>query len=199
LGKAANRFSQPSYRQLPGFTGAKPASTFIKQYSQDADEDRVSIDEIMNLLIAEDDITTRCALEEMTTQLGYTVTSVGDGDKAWQALSQAAAPTLALLDWNMPGLDGLEVIRNIRLEEPHVACYLIVLTSSREKDVVVEALQAGANDFIRKPCDFRELQARLAVGSRALEAEAALSQCRTELKAMLLHDCAICPGRTTGD
>ena len=162
------------------------------------------MDEIMNLLIAEDDPVTQCALEAMTAQLGYTVTSVGDGNTAWQTLRQLDAPTLALLDWNMPGLDGLEVIRNIRLEAPPRACYLILLTASQEKDGVVEALQAGANDFIRKPCDVRELQARLAVGARVLEGEAALSGFRTELagaQARLAKiqtpscDCATCPGR----
>jgi DNA-binding response OmpR family regulator len=162
----------------------------------------------MNLLIAEDDFTTRSALEAMTARLGYTVTSVDDDDAARQALHQAAAPTLALLDWNMPGLDGLEVIRNVRLQEERKDYCLILLTASDEKDGVVEALQAGANDFIHKPCDLRELQARLAVGARALEAEAALSQCRAELEGALaritepqamLHDCATCPGLPARD
>jgi two-component system, cell cycle response regulator len=162
----------------------------------------------MNLLIAEDDFTTRSALEAMTARLGYTVTCVDDGDKAWQALHQAAVPTLALLDRNMPGLDGLEIIRNVRFQEAAKPCYLVLLTASGEKDVAIEALNAGANDFIRKPCALRELQARLAVGARTLEAEAALSQCNAKLEGALariaelqarLDNCARCPGPTERD
>jgi DNA-binding response OmpR family regulator len=157
----------------------------------------------MNLLIADDDVTTRSTLEAMTARLGFAVTSVSDGDEAWRALRGAEAPMLALLDWNMPGLDGLEVIRNLRLETPRNASYLILLTASQEKDGVIEALQAGANDFIRKPCDMRELQARLTMGAQALQGQAALSECRAQLQEALtriaglqtlLHDCTACPG-----
>lgn len=130
----------------------------------------------MNLLIAEDDPTTQTALKAMTARLGYTVQVAGDGRTAWRALTEAKAPTLVLLDWNMPGMDGLEVCRNIRLlgAHTHGPCYLIVLTANGEKRGVVEALQAGANDFVRKPYDPAELQARMAIGAKVLELEAAL-------------------------
>ena len=158
----------------------------------------------MNIVIAEDDSTTRSALEAMAARLGYVVTSVGDGATAWETLCAAQSPTLALLDWNMPELDGLEVCRNLRLQPTHAPCYLILLTASRQKDGAVEALQAGANDFIHKPCDIRELQSRLAVGAKVLAGEVALSECRAELRAAqariaglqtMLDDCASCPGR----
>lgn len=160
----------------------------------------------MNLLIAEDDPTTQTALKAMAARLGYIVQGVGDGRTALQALSKAEAPTLALLDWNMPGMDGLEVCRNIRLvgAETHGPCYLIVLTANREKHGVVEALQAGANDFVRKPYDFEELQARMAIGAKVLELEAALVERGAKLQASQeriaalqtsVHDCAACPGR----
>jgi DNA-binding response OmpR family regulator len=97
-------------------------------------------------------------------QAGYVVTAVASGDEAWRALSGAGGPLLAVLDWMMPGLTGIEVCEKVRAAGLRPSPYLIVLTARDEPGDVVRALQAGADDRITKPFEPGELRARLAVG-----------------------------------
>jgi putative two-component system response regulator len=120
----------------------------------------------MQVLIAEDNAFYRHMLMATLTEWGYEVLPVNDGEEAWQVLSRPDAPKLALLDWIMPGLDGLEVCRKARALPTPEPTYIILLTSKTGKENLLAGLEAGADDYIAKPFDRDELQARLRVGRR---------------------------------
>ena len=141
----------------------------------------------MKLLVAEDDLTTRTMLQAVLTRWGYEAETAADGHAAWAALNRPDAPRLALLDWTMPGLDGVEVCRRIRALAAVDPPYIILLTARTQKGDVVVGLQAGANDYIAKPYDTGELQARLAVGSRMVELQAALARRVTERDELIIQ------------
>lgn len=120
----------------------------------------------MKILIAEDELFFRHLLVTTVRQWGYEPVTVADGQEAWAVLCQDEAPKIAILDWMMPGMDGLEVCRRVRgLPKPEPT-YIIMLTSKGGKQNIVAALESGADDFITKPFDNAELRARLSVGSR---------------------------------
>jgi two-component system, cell cycle response regulator len=123
----------------------------------------------MRVLIAEDDRVSRSLLERVLLKWGYEVAVTCDGEEAWRALQQDDAPSLVVLDWMMPGLDGLEVCRRVRgLDVPNPP-YLILLTARDRTSDIVAGLEAGANDYLGKPFDKDELRARLEVGRRFTE------------------------------
>lgn len=122
----------------------------------------------MRALVAEDDPTTRRILESILGRWGYETIAVEDGAAAWDVLQGDDAPQLALLDWMMPQLEGIEVCRRIRRLPLGSSMYIILLTSRSEQDDIVEGLEAGANDYIVKPFAPEELRARLAVGVRVV-------------------------------
>ena len=121
------------------------------------------------ILVAEDNNAVCRLLEVTLTKWGYTVVVADDGKKAWEQLQSPGAPKLALLDWQMPGMNGVEVCRKVQQMESEISPYLILLTSLDAKENIVEGLGAGANDFIAKTCDKDVLRARLEVGRRAIE------------------------------
>jgi two-component system, cell cycle response regulator len=135
----------------------------------------------MRLLIADDDRTSRQILQAVLMKWGFEVVSVRDGDEAWRALSQPDHPRLVILDWIMPGMDGLELVRRLRQMETTNPHYVIILTSRDEKRDMVEVLNAGADDYIAKPYDTEELLARIGVGRRVTELQAALTARMREL------------------
>ncbi|MCX6081862.1 MAG: response regulator [Chloroflexi bacterium] len=104
----------------------------------------------MRILIAEDDLTARTILVSLMKKWGYEVVVVNDGQAAWQVLQQPEPPALLVLDWMMPGLDGLDVIRLVREKYSDPPPYIILLTSRDEKDDVISGLESGANDYIKK-------------------------------------------------
>ena len=120
----------------------------------------------MKILIAEDSLTSRTMLEAALTKWGYDVISTSDGEEAYTAFQQNDAPQLAVLDWMMPGMDGLSLCRKLREQERSEPLYLILLTSKDERDDIVQGLEAGADDYISKPFDNEELRARVNVGRR---------------------------------
>jgi phosphoserine phosphatase RsbU/P len=139
----------------------------------------------MRVLIADDDYISRRFLERYLTESGYEVIVTLDGMAAWQVLDSADAPPLAILDWMMPALDGLEVCRRLRQREGAAQTYVILLTAKNEKQDVVAGLDAGADDYLTKPFDAGELRARMQVGVRLLTLQAKLGQQVEELSAAL--------------
>jgi phosphoserine phosphatase RsbU/P len=129
----------------------------------------------LRLLLADDDALYRRLLERTLAGWGYEVVAVSDGTAAWEALRAEGAPRLALLDWMMPGLDGPEVCRRARSLPGAEPPYLILLTSRESKEDIVAGLQSGANDYVTKPFDRAELEARLAVGRNVLGLQASLA------------------------
>ncbi|MBN2706034.1 MAG: response regulator [Deltaproteobacteria bacterium] len=122
----------------------------------------------MKILIAEDDITSQTMLYAILSKWGYEVSRTADGQKAFAALQETGSPQLAILDWEMPGLDGPSLCRQLRRQNREEPLYLILLTARDEPRDIVLGLEAGADDYIAKPYDRAELQARINVGIRLL-------------------------------
>lgn len=141
----------------------------------------------MQILIAEDDATSRLMLAAMVKRNGHDVVETEDGAQAWEALQQANAPRMAILDWMMPEMDGLEVVRRVRALELERPPYLIMLTAKDEKADIVAGLEAGANDYLAKPFDHGELRARIEVGRRLADMQDALVAKVEELNHALEH------------
>jgi len=141
----------------------------------------------VNILIAEDDNVSRRILEAMLRKWGYELVVTCDGNQAWEALQRPGAPQLVILDWNMPGIDGIEICRRIRAQSDGALVYIILLTARSNKEETVVGLDAGANDYITKPFDRDELKARVRVGERVVELQHALSQRVEELQAASEH------------
>jgi len=139
----------------------------------------------MRILIAEDDFTSRTLLAAVLKKCGHEVVETVQGAAAWTALQQADAPALAVLDWMMPELDGLEVVRRVRARRAQMPPYIIMLTTRGEKTDVIAGLEAGANDYLAKPFDAGELCARVGVGQRMVEMQAALAGKIEELRQAL--------------
>ncbi len=118
----------------------------------------------MRVLIAEDSITSRTVLEIMLKKLQFEVVSTRNGDEAWAALQAEGVPKLAILDWRMPGMDGIEICRKVRSQETSDRKYIILLTALDQKNDIVMGLDAGADDYMTKPFDIEELHARIRVG-----------------------------------
>jgi len=141
----------------------------------------------MKVLLAEDEIVSRRLLEATLTRFGYQMEVVDDGLKAWEALSQDQAPAIAVLDWTMPGLDGLEVCRRVRGHGRGGYTYILIVTARNAKADIIAALSAGADDFVSKPIDPDELKARLRVGERIVTLEQTLAKQVSELTASAEH------------
>lgn len=142
----------------------------------------------MRILIAEDDLTSRTLLSALLKKVGYEVEAAVNGAEAWQALQGPDAPSLAILDWMMPEMDGLEVIRRVRALKSERPPYLIMLTAKGGKADIVAGLDSGANDYLAKPFDTRELHARIEVGRRMVEMQAALIESREAFEHQATHD-----------
>ena len=141
----------------------------------------------MRILIAEDDATSRAMLQAVLGKWGYEVAGASDGDEAWALLQEKGAPQLALLDWMMPGIDGVSLCRKLREQPRQAPLYLILLTAKSERADIVKGLEAGANDYIAKPYDISELRARVEVGRRMLEVQGQLVDKVHELREALDH------------
>ncbi len=142
----------------------------------------------MRILVAEDDPVPRYALQRTLEQWGHAVETADDGQQACDLLTAADAPPLAILDWMMPALDGVEVCRRVRAASLRVDPYLIILTSRSSREDLVQALAAGADDYMTKPFDRIELQARLQVGIRVVNLHRALADRIRELEETRLRE-----------
>ena len=136
------------------------------------------------VLIAEDGRATAMLLETLVTQWGYKAIVVSDGVKALDILKSPDGPRLALLDWEMPGLDGPDVCRCLRgLASRYV--FIVLLTAKTQPEDIVAGLDAGADDFVSKPFDEAELRCRLRTGQRIIDLEAGLALKVSELEKAL--------------
>ena len=142
----------------------------------------------MRILIADDDHVSRGALQDTLAGWGHETLSVHDGVQAWVSLHRENRPSIAILDWHMPGMDGVKICRQLREESRGNYVYVIILTGKRERKHLIEALESGADDFVSKPFEPAELQARLQVARRILDLEAALIASREALQAEATHD-----------
>lgn len=128
----------------------------------------------MKILIADDDAIPRRLLQATLVKYGYEVVVTTDGLEAWDILQRDDSPRLVILDWMMPGMDGVEVCRRVRQRAKVPYVYIILLTSRGRKEDIVAGMEAGADDYLTKPYDPHELQVRLRAGQRILELETAL-------------------------
>lgn len=122
----------------------------------------------MKVLVAEDNPVFQATLAKLLKSWEYDVITVSDGEQAWEILKDGNGPRLALIDWFIPGLDGLELCRRVRAFAAPPYTYVLLLTGKDQPDDVVKGIEAGADDYIRKPFNHRELQARVYAGRRIL-------------------------------
>src|ERR1700757_2895995 len=142
----------------------------------------------MRILVAEDDAISRTLLERTLQRAGYAVVSVENGVEAMAELVKQDAPRLALLDWIMPKMDGVEVCREIRRRNDQAYAYLILLSSKESKEDIVAGLESGADDYLTKPFNVDELKARLRTGERILHLEGRLVEAREMMRFKATHD-----------
>jgi DNA-binding response OmpR family regulator len=129
----------------------------------------------MRILIAEDEPISRRVLQATLAKSGYEVMATCDGRSALDVLQGPEAPRLAILDWMMPELDGVEVCRQVRALPRPDPTYLLLLTAKGTKQDIIAGLEAGADDYLTKPFDRDELHARLRVGVRMVEMQQSLA------------------------
>jgi two-component system cell cycle response regulator len=120
------------------------------------------------VLVADDDSVTRSVLKGLLSKRGYEVIVAQDGLTAYEILQSPDAPTLAIVDWMMPGLDGIELCRKLRQSPRHAFIYIVMLSGRRDKQDFIAGLEAGADDYVGKPFDIDELHARMRAGQRVL-------------------------------
>jgi two-component system cell cycle response regulator len=129
----------------------------------------------MRALIADDDPVATAILGTALRSWGLEVTCAADGAAAWKLLADEPAPDLAIIDWMMPGIDGIEICRRIRHHASLTGMYVLLLTSRGGRADLVAGLDAGADDYMVKPIDLEELRARVQVGLRVATLQARLA------------------------
>jgi len=145
----------------------------------------------MRVLIAEDDLVSRKILESVLVKWGYEVISTRDGNEAWERLKTLDSPQLAILDWMMPGKDGVALCQELRQQERLRPLYMILLTAKDRPEDILRGLNAGADDYIVKPFNSEELRARVNVGRRMLGYQTKLME-KEKLTGVLEMAGAVC-------
>jgi len=142
----------------------------------------------VRILVADDDAVSRRLMETILQRVGYEVVLAENGRQALESLVSRDGPRLALLDWMMPGLDGPAVCLEVRSHRERPYSYITLLTSKGAKEDLVAGLEAGADDYLTKPCYPEELKARLRTGERILRLEDRLVDAREEMRFKATHD-----------
>jgi len=142
----------------------------------------------MKVLVADDEIVSRRLIESSVRRWGFDVVVASDGLEASAILNAEDAPKLAVLDWMMPGLDGVQLCRQLRHDKNDLYTYIILLTAKHSQSDVVEGLEAGADDYITKPFDPQELRVRLRTGKRILCLLDQLTTARETLRELAARD-----------
>jgi DNA-binding response OmpR family regulator len=140
---------------------------------------------LMKILIAEDEYITRLMVQVSLEKWGYRVEGVSDGNEAWDVLRKPDAPQIAILDWEMPGLDGIEVCRRVKELERETPIYVILLTGRDSKNDILHGFDMGADDYMTKPFDDNELRARVRVAERLVHIQISLAESVEELRYVL--------------
>ena len=140
------------------------------------------------IIIADDDATSRRMLQSFLVKWGYEVLAASNGSEALSILDRPDAPTLAVLDWMMPGMEGPEICGEIRKQPDRPYTYVLLLTARSQKEDLLKGLEAGADDYLTKPFDAQELRARLHVGQRILDLQNNLLAATDELRFRATHD-----------
>ena len=141
----------------------------------------------MKILIIEDELIFRRMVKKYLLEAGYEIVEAEDGLSAWE-LFQKEPFQLVITDWMMPGLDGPELVHKIRTSGQKSYTYIIMLTAMDDKDNIVLGLESGADEYLTKPFNSRELIARVASGMRILRLEEELMQARIQMEALAMHD-----------
>jgi two-component system, cell cycle response regulator len=142
----------------------------------------------LKILIADDEAIPRQLLKETLERAGYEVIAVENGRQAAEQLCRPDCPQIALLDWAMPELDGPGVCREVRKYRGQPYVHIVLLTAKGSKQDIVAGLEAGADDYLVKPWDPEELEARLLVGQRVLELEERLVEARETMRYKATRD-----------
>ncbi len=141
------------------------------------------------ILLADDDPICRRLVQKRLADWGYHVIAAEDGQKAWEAIEcSEPAPSLVILDWLMPGINGIDLCRKIRERQQNSYQYILLLSGKDEKQDVVAGLDAGADDYLTKPFDIGELRARIRSGMRILSLQQQLIQAQDDLRYQATHD-----------
>jgi two-component system cell cycle response regulator len=142
----------------------------------------------MKILVADDDPTSRRIIEACLTEAGYDVSIAVDGAQALEMIGRPDSPRLLVLDRTMPHVDGLDVCRAIRKSATQPDVYIILLTGKSERQEIAEGFEAGADDYMTKPFDAAELQARVRTGARIVERQEELIASREQLRSGAMYD-----------
>lgn len=141
----------------------------------------------MKILIVEDEPIYRRMVKRYLLEVGYDIVEAEDGQTAWELFQQEPFH-LVITDWMMPGLNGPQLVQNIRSSEQINYTYIIMLTAMNDKDNVVLGLESGVDEYLTKPFNSKELIARVASGMRILRLEEQLMQARKQMEALAMHD-----------
>jgi two-component system, cell cycle response regulator len=128
----------------------------------------------MKILLVEDSYIERKKIGAFLAEWGFDYVGVGSGTEAIKLLEGPDAPDLALLDWLLPGMDGIDVLRRIRKLSQGNYIYTVMLTGKTQKQDRIAAMDAGADDYLSKPVDPTELRSRIMVGKRIIELQQSL-------------------------
>jgi two-component system, cell cycle response regulator len=142
----------------------------------------------MKVLVAEDNPVFQAMLGNMLKKWGYEVRIARDGIEAWSILQSRDTPRLAIMDWMMPGLDGVELCRRVRSSAAEPYIYILLLTARTQADDLVQGMEAGADDYLTKPFNAHELRVRLRAGRRILDLQEQLLLAREALREQATRD-----------
>jgi len=132
----------------------------------------------VRVLVADDDPTYRTLVTDLLTQWNFEVVQASDGRQAWEIMRRADAPSLVILDWKMPGMDGFEVAKTIRSEKPDESIFILLITGSRQKEEIMRVMVCGADDYLMKPFDPVDLKIHLRMATRLLHLQEELKRSR---------------------
>ncbi|HET7102044.1 MAG TPA: diguanylate cyclase [Terriglobia bacterium] len=142
----------------------------------------------MKILVADDDPVSRRLLEVLLNKWGFEVCVATDGEEAWRELQNPASPRIAILDWMMPGMDGVQVCHKIREDKTRAPMYVILLTAKQATEDANGRYESVADDYLPKPYAAHELLARLRAARRILELEDEIEAARKDIKIETTHD-----------